>query len=275
MILAHNAGAVTVSHLLRQLYADIPTKRMSKLEIYTFGAAAVEFVTPLGGPPAEASTAGKHQVHAPKFGMEYPGPHIEHFAFSNDPFARMGVLHSVHEDLARRFCGSVFVLHCPGAAHHAPVASKNQVASTQSGKLFSKPTKIGSSSRPLMSLSDYMSCLFPEPALGQHTGSILDNLMTFDRSLAEKREFAALSKDPASHRTTSNERRASWTGLGATASGKNGNMDGVLGLEMARKGCKDCFGHRGRDVSRLGNYVATSSQLNDNVEKKSSWRRQS
>lgn len=248
---------------------------MSRLEIYTFGAAAVEFVTPLGGPPAEANSTGNKQIHAHGFGIEHPGPHIEHFAFSNDPFARMGVLRSVHEDLAGRFCGSIFVLHCPGAAHHAPATSRNQDTTGKLGKSLAKALNVGSSSRPLMSLGDYMSCLFPEPSLGQHTGSILDNVMTFDRNLAEKREFAALAKDPASHRTTSHERRTSWTGLGATASGKSGNMDGVLGLEMARKGCKDCKDHRGREVSRLVNYVGSPSQLIDNVEMKSSWRRQS
>lgn len=259
-----------MSHILRQLYADVSTCKMSKLEIYTFGAAAAEFVMPLGGPPARMNITGKHQVHAPEFGSEHPGPHIEHFAFSNDPFARMGVLRSVREDLTGRFCGSVFVLHCPGAAHHAPGASTGQKASSHAGKFFPVSSKSRLSSRPLMSLSDYVACLFPEPSLGQHTGSLLDSMMTFDRTLAEKREFAALAKNPASHRTTSSERRTSWTGLGATASGRNGTMDGVLGLEMVRKGCRDCSGHRGRDISRLVNYVGTHGQSSDVMEKETS-----
>lgn len=270
VILAHNVGAITTSQILRQLYADVPTDKMSKLEIYTFGAAAAEFVTPLGGPISDLKAHGK-QVHAPEFVTEHRGPHIEHFAFSNDPFAQMGVLHSVHEELAGRFCGSVFMLNCPGLAHHDAAAS-------QKGKETpaSRLTKAKSSSRPLMSLRDYMSCLFPDQtqpntssasnATGTSDRSILDDLMTIDRELAEKREFAALASDSSSHITKNGRKRLSWTGLGATANGMNRNMDGVVGLEMARKGCKDCTGHRGREVSRLVKYVCIPSHFNDNIE---------
>lgn len=80
--------------------------------------------------------------------------------------------------------------------------------------------------------------------------------MLIDRDLAEKREFAALAQHSASVRSKGGKKRLSWTGLGATAGAPaNGNMDGVVGLEMARKGCRDCQGHRGRDVSRLARYV--------------------
>lgn len=267
VILAHNVGAITMSQILRQLYADVPTDKMYKLEIYTFGAAAVEFVTPLGGPIPDSKAHGK-QVHAPEFVTEHRGPHIEHFAFSNDPFAQMGVLHSVHEELAGRFCGSVFMLNCSGLAHHEASASLNG-----KDRAAAKP-----SSRPLMSLMDYMSCLFPDQtqpitssasnATESSDRSILDDLMTIDRELAEKREFAALASDSASHITKTGRKRLSWTGLGATANGMNRNMDGVVGLEMARKGCKDCTGHRGREVSRLVKYVCIPSQFNDNIERK-------
>ncbi len=36
-------------------------------------------------------------------------------------------------------------------------------------------------------------------------------------------------------------------------------MDGVAGLEMARRGCRDCDGHRGREVSWLVRYVGAAS----------------
>lgn len=272
VILAHNVGAITISQILRQLYADVPTDKMSKLEIYTFGAAAVEFVTPLGGPIPDPKAHGK-QVHAPEFVTEHRGPHIEHFAFSNDPFAQMGVLHSVHEELAGRFCGSVFMLNCHGLAH-------DEASASVKGKdtPISRLTKAKPSSRPLMSLKDYMSCLFPDQtqpntASASHANessdrSILDDLMTIDRELAEKREFAALASDSASHIPKIGRKRLSWTGLGATANGMNRNMDGVVGLEMARKGCKDCTGHRGREVSRLVKYVCIPSQFNDNIERR-------
>lgn len=272
VILAHNTGAITISQVLRQLYADIPTEKLSKLEIYTFGAAAADFTTPLGGPPAESKKASGQQVHAPEFVTERRGPHIEHFAFANDPFARMGVLRSVRGDLDGRFCGSVFMLNCPGAAHHGPRVSQRTSMPNGTGKAVeAAPIKASSSSRPLMSLNDYMSCMFPDQsqstnsaastAPSQQHRSILDTLMYIDRDLAEKREFAALAKDSASHYHKGEKKRLSWTGLGATASGKNGNMDGVVGLEMARKGCKDCNGHRGREVSWLVRYVCIPSQF--------------
>ncbi|KAJ4393530.1 hypothetical protein N0V93_002742 [Gnomoniopsis smithogilvyi] len=268
VVLAHNVGAITMSQILRQLYADVPTERLSKLEIYTFGAAAVEFVTPLGGPIAETKTIGK-QVHAPEFVTERRGPHIEHFAFRNDPFALMGVIQSVHEDLAGRFCGSVFKLNNSGTDR------TDASASAKDKHEAAMRTEAKPSSRPLMSLKDYMSCLFPDQTQSHNSSassstdrSILDDLMTIDRELAEKREFTALASDSASHIVKKGKKRLSWTGLGATANGMDRNMDGVVGLEMARKGCKDCTGHRGREVSRLVKYVCIPSQFDDNMERK-------
>lgn len=314
VILAHNAGAVTVAQVLHQLYADIPADKMAKLEIYTFGAAAADFSIPLGGislPSGEMAMVSKkkaiglseqhysgrqqhQQVHAPELAATRRGPHIEHFAFTNDPFARMGVLRSVHEDLEGRFCGSVFELDCPGAAHHGRRLNRSKSSRTKS--------------RLMMSLNDYMSCLFPEYArtgagtpsspsspsssvssissrtsygprrrkhnhhrqdkedddyYNSNNGSILDSIMFIDRDLAEKREFAALAQHSASVRSKGGKKRLSWTGLGATAGAPaNGNMDGVVGLEMARKGCRDCQGHRGRDVSRLMRYVSPPASQN-------------
>lgn len=274
VILAHNVGAITVSQLLRQLYADVPTDKMSRLEIYTFGAAAVEFVIPLGGPIPEIKTIAK-QNHALEFVAEPRGPHIEHFAFWSDPFARMGVIRSVHEDLAGRFCGSVYMLSCPGMTHRGSCEPQQMDSpkETWTGRIIGLPTKVKASSRPLMSLNDYLSCLFPDKTQtkdsaastpsGQSTCSILDDLMIIDKDLAEKREFTALAKDSVSHMTKSGKKRLSWTRLGATAGGITSETDREVGLEMARKGCKDCVGHRGWDVSRLANYVCIPSQSND------------
>lgn len=269
MVLAHNTGAIAISQVLRQLYSDIPTEKLSQLEIYTFGAAALEFAMPLGGPSGESKKTNGQQIHSTGFMTERRGPHIEHFAFVSDPFARMGVLRSVQEDLEGRFCGSVFTLNCPGArAHHGPRVSNETDISHEARKAANTTsTKQKSSSRPLMSLHDYMSCLFPDQGASsmtppaQQNRSILDGLMHINRELAEKREFAALAKDSASHHTKMGKKRLSWTGLGATANGMNGNMDGVVGLEMARKGCKDCSGHRGREVSWLVRYVCIPTQF--------------
>lgn len=267
VVLAHNAGAVAVSQVLHQLYADLSADRMTKLEVYTFGAAAADFSMPLSGIRSRSDKKQKpkrkaggsvgsseqhpsshhgrqqqqqqHQVHAPDLAATRRGPHVEHFAFRNDPFARMGVLCSVHEDLEGRFCGSVFELDCPGAAHHGLPRQEQRLRQTKSSR------------QVMISLSDYMTCLFPED--DHHGSSILDTRMLVDRDLAEKREFAALAQHSASVRSKGGKKRLSWTGLGATvgAPANQGNMDGVAGLEMARKGCRDCQGHRGRDVSQL------------------------
>ncbi|KAL1846855.1 hypothetical protein Daus18300_014140 [Diaporthe australafricana] len=263
VVLAHNSGAICASQVLRQLYSDISTDKISKLEIYTFGAAATEFVTPLGGGASAApvvssdSSSKKHvtgqqqhqQMHAAGV-AEAREPHIEHFAFANDPLARMGVLRSVREDLEGRFCGGVFVLNCPGAAHHGADTAARKIAPG-----------------PMMSMVDYMSCLFPQQQQQHASGSsssILDCMMAIDRDTAEKREFAAMANQNNSNCSGGNKsrtKRLSWTGLGATANGMKGNMDGVVGLEMARMGCRECEGHRGREVSRLVKYVGFQGQL--------------
>lgn len=54
----------------------------------------------------------------------------------------------------------------------------------------------------------------------------------------------------------------SWSDLAAASGGMNGGVGvkngvsvGMAGLEMARRGCKDCTGHRGWEVTRLVRYV--------------------
>lgn len=267
VVLAHNSGAICASQILRQLYADVSPDKMSKLEVYTFGAAATDFVTPLGGTVASAvaeskKLAGQQQMHAAGV-MESREPHIEHFAFVNDPLARMGVLRSVREDLEGRFCGGVFVLNCPGSMHHR-------------GEMNARNT----ASPPMMSMMNYMSCLFPEQqqeqnsntsgntTMGRQCSSILDCMMTIDRDTAEKREFAAMANQNNSNSSEKRTKRLSWTGLGATANGMKGSMDGVVGLEMARMGCRECEGHRARDVSRLARYVSFSSRYSASMDRR-------
>ncbi|KAL8329643.1 hypothetical protein RB597_005087 [Gaeumannomyces tritici] len=112
----------------RRLCADLPHARLSHLEVYTFGAAADEFVVPLGGgrdggstsPAAATNNNGTNGSVLPQSAAEFMarrgGPHIEHFAHARDPFARLGVLRSVREDLSGRFCGGVFVINAPGVS---------------------------------------------------------------------------------------------------------------------------------------------------------------
>ncbi|KAL8423748.1 hypothetical protein RB596_003821 [Gaeumannomyces avenae] len=136
VILAHNRGSLAASRVLSRLCADLPHARLSRLEVYTFGAAADEFVVPLGGgrdgggstsAAAAAAAAATNNNNngtngsvlpqsAAEFMARRGGPHIEHFAHARDPFARLGVLRSVREDLSGRFCGGVFIINAPGVS---------------------------------------------------------------------------------------------------------------------------------------------------------------
>ncbi|KUI69438.1 hypothetical protein VM1G_05366 [Cytospora mali] len=230
VILAHNTGAVCASHILRQLCADIPVEKISKLEVYTFGAAATDFAMPLSNNVLAATVvadaafkkpSSQHMQHLHAAGVfEHRKPHIEHYAFASDPFARMGVLRSVREELEGRFCGGVFVLNWPGANEGARAG------------MIRSPC-------PLMSMGDYMSCLFPQQnttasETGRQCGSIMDCLMNIDRDVAEKREFAAMANHTASTRADKSK-RLSWTGLGATANGMNVVLIGVLSKLLAQE----------------------------------------
>lgn len=256
VVLAHGAGAVLVAPTLSRLCADIPAEKLAKLEIYTFGAASREFVVPLGERKEKKTTStvvSRRDGTAPE---DRRGPHIEHFAFVSDPLAQLGILRTIYRNFDVRFCGDIFVLRnhprsslSPRARHHHHLI------------------------RPTGQLSDYLCALFPTSLLGCcDTGrpSVLDYVMGVDRDTAEKRELAALeayaetkrSRD-IGHRKT----RRSWTGLGATVgvgipkNGNDGVIEGVAGLQMARKGCRDYEGHRGRDVSRLAAHVRCGDMM--------------
>lgn len=238
-VLAHTTGSLPLATALTRLSGDIQPEKLSKLEIYTFGAASREFATPLGETKKPSPVVGGPRYDEPI--VEERGPHIEHFAFSHDAFAKMGVLRAVQRDLEGRFCGGVFVVH---AQHKSFAGGPKQAQRYQ--------------------LTDYLAALFPNsmPTADSAPGrsSILDYVMSIDRETAERRELAAMASYAEAKRSSRKEsRRTSWTGLGATtdmaSNLKNGVMDGVVGLEMARRGCRECDGHRGREVSRLSDYV--------------------
>ncbi|KAH6675257.1 hypothetical protein F5X68DRAFT_224340 [Plectosphaerella plurivora] len=246
-VIAHTTGSLPLVAALTRLSADIQPEKLSKLEIYTFGCAAREFAAPLGETKKPSPVVGGPRYDEPV--VEERGPHIEHFAFSNDPFAKLGVLHAVNRDHEARFCGGVFVIN-------------------PKHKSFAGGLKEAQECR----LNDYLTALFPNsmPTADSAPGrsSILDYVMSIDRETAEKRELAAMAAYAEAKASTRKEnRRRSWTGLGATvgydiaSNLKNGVMDGVVGLEMARRGCRECDGHRGREVSRLADYVRNNMGL--------------
>ncbi|KAF6838336.1 hypothetical protein CPLU01_02448 [Colletotrichum plurivorum] len=226
-VLAHNNGTLPVAQVLARLCADVHPDKLSKLEIYTFGAAASEFVIPLGE---------SRRSRFDEAVVDERGPHIEHFAYANDPFAQMGVLRSVNKKFDGRFCGGVYVIH-----NQIPQPSGHWIPDQ----------------RPLMLLTDYLSALFPDPSSPSSPSSLLDYVMIIDRDTAERRELAAMANHAQTKRTRKDNRRLSWTGLGATVGGKNGVMDGVHGLETVRKWCRETDGHRGREVSWLYKHVQT------------------
>jgi hypothetical protein len=244
VVLAHNDGAVIVSQAVTQLCADLPSEKLRNLQIYTFGAAAGEFMMPLGDmamepEPAHQSGDGSSARH---------GIHVEHFAMISDPFAQMGVLQSVRQDMQGRFCGSVFILNDNNSNTPSPKKPRRRVMPPCSG----------------LRIEDYLMALFPTqmmPDTPSHPESplrrnALDSVMAIDRDCAEKREIAAMSSYHAASQAKKGGKRLSWTGLAAVAGQRNGMNAGMVALEMARKGCRNCDGHKGREISWLARYVA-------------------
>ncbi|KAK3991511.1 hypothetical protein QBC44DRAFT_286720 [Cladorrhinum sp. PSN332] len=265
VIMCHNDSCVLVSQAVSQLYCDLPSEKMRKLEIYTFGSAASEFMLPAGESMMESSPM--HPNNGSDLHMmdnERKGVHVEHFAMVNDPFAQMGVLQSVRQNMNGRYCGGVFVM--------------NDMTMMKNGKMMATDKTMADSKMMIpmipcsgLMMEDYMVALFPAQmmmCMGSSASSastcrsMMDNSMIIDRDCAEKREIAAMSNyHAASHPMKKGGKRLSWTGLAAGAGQKNGMSAGMIGLEMARKGCKGCDGHKGREVSWLMRYMAMGNGM--------------
>jgi hypothetical protein len=246
VVLCHNDSAVLVSQAVTQLCADLPSDKLAKLEIYTFGAAASEFVMPLGDSNMEWDPAQQ----SPDQTNKRRGVYVEHFALTSDPFAQMGVLQSVRQNMDGRFCGSVFIMN----------DDKTPTPTSQtSTHLKRMPTCSG------LSMEDYLTALFPSQMTPGTTSttprsSVLDSVVAVDRDCAEKREIAAMSNYYAASQARKGGKRLSWTGLAAMAGQRNGVNAGMVGLETARKGCRNCEGRRGREITWLMRYVAVEGK---------------
>lgn len=241
VVLCHSDSAIIASQAVAQLCADLPTEKLHKLEIYTFGAAASEFVMPLGDMNMEPEPA--HQTG--ELARESLGIHIEHFAMASDPFAQIGVLQSVRQNMQGRFCGSVFILN---DTNDTPASQKPGIRTmTRCSGLM---------------MEEYLMALFPNQMTQCNNTntkmtcrSVLDSVMTIDRDCAEKREIAAMSNYHAASHGKKSGKRLSWTGLATMAGQRNGMNAGMVALEMARRGCKNCDGHKGREISWLVRYA--------------------
>jgi len=113
VLIGHSQGGIIISLALDQLFSELSTEMMSKLEVYTFGSAASHFSNPLR---SLSATFDRESVPPPKVHFEESVPavqnviqHIEHYANELDMIPRWGVLHCVREILENRYAGSVFV----------------------------------------------------------------------------------------------------------------------------------------------------------------------
>ncbi|KAK3682280.1 hypothetical protein B0T22DRAFT_501738 [Podospora appendiculata] len=261
VVLSHNHSAILLSQCVAMLCADMPADKLCKLEIYTFGSAACEFMMPLG-----ESNMEPEPHHHPE--MQTAGAtdrkciHVEHFAMMNDPFARMGVLQGVRSNMESRYCGGVFIMN------------NNMMMMPESMPMMMQMMQMPMACSGLM-MEDYMMAMFPAQMMmmmmmgntapstaSAMPHSVFDAVMHIDRDCAEKREIAAMSSYHSASRmkkggsgNSGSSKRLSWTGLATTAGHKNGISAGMVGLEMARKGCQNCAGHKGREVSWLSRYI--------------------
>ncbi|KAI1208642.1 uncharacterized protein F4807DRAFT_144620 [Annulohypoxylon truncatum] len=226
-ILAHHTGALDVSWLLARLCSDFPSgTQLSKLQVFTFGAASIEMTLPLGR---------SHQQSE-----ENPGPtapSVTHFAFTDDPFAQVGVLLGIRQRLEGRFVGSLYTIH------------KTAQVSTRSYLL---PGNCH------YSFDDYLDALVPN---GDPHAGVLGQVCKVDRELSEMRELAALAQSVPNERLRTRRTRLSWTALGAIASStSNGHKDhddmaGPYSLEEVRKKVKSLEGMRGYEDNPFADAV--------------------
>ncbi|KAI1453004.1 hypothetical protein F4805DRAFT_398343 [Annulohypoxylon moriforme] len=226
-ILAHNTGALDISWLLARLCSDFPCgSHLSKLQIFTFGAASIEMTSPLGRAYQQTE--------------ENPSPTsplVTHFAFTDDPFAQFGVLLGIRQRLEGRFVGSLYTIH---RAVQAPTRYC----------LFPRDCHY--------TFDDYLNALVPNG--DPHTG-VLGQICKVDRELSEMRELAALAQSVTNERLRTRRTRLSWTALGAIANSTSSghkDHDGMAGpysLEEVRKKVKSLEGLRGYESNLFADAV--------------------
>lgn len=238
--ICHNDGAVLVSQAVTQLCADLSPERLDKLEVYTFGAATSEFVVP---PRNTITPIESKPVRQNGDRIKYQlGIHLEHFAMQSDPFAQMGVLQSVRQDM-ERLCGSVFILN-----------HTNHPKFQECSREVAKWACLG------LAMEKYLAAFFPAQMVPESTAAThhsgLNAGVAIDRKFAEKGEVTVMGNYHAASPVKNGGKRLSWMGLAATVKLKNGMSADMAGLEMARKACEKSIGSRGPEISRLARYVA-------------------
>lgn len=227
-ILAHNTGALDVSWLLSRLCADFPPgDRLGKLQVFTFGAASIEMTLPLGNVSYQRIEDDSGSLF----------PLITHFAFTDDPFAQIGVLLGIRQRLEGRFVGSLYTIHTTTL-----VSAKSRLLPRSRRYTF----------------DDYLNALLPD---GSPRHGVLSQVCKIDRELSEMRELAALAQSVTNERLRTRRERLSWTALGAmantTSNGYGGRDDRSqpFSLEEVRKEGRSLEGLRGYENNPLVNAV--------------------
>ncbi|KAI2633254.1 hypothetical protein GGS26DRAFT_75686 [Hypomontagnella submonticulosa] len=219
-ILAHHTGALDVSWLLARLCADFPPgKRLSKLQVFTFGAASIEMTLPLG-------------VSEDDPAILYPL--VTHFAFADDPVAQIGVLLGIRQRLEGRFIGSLYTIH------------SMDTASTKS-RLLPRDRHY--------TLNDYLDALLPG---GDPRAGVLHQVCKIERELSEMRELAALAQSVTNERLRTRRTRLSWNTIAnGVPDGSKGHDDmaRLFSLEEVRERGKSLKGMRGFENNPLANAV--------------------
>lgn len=222
-IIAHNTGALDVSWLLSRLCADLPAgRRLSKLQVFTFGAASVEVALPLGKAHPQSDSDSS---------LLYPD--VTHFAFTDDPMAQIGVLYGVRQRLEGRFVGNLYTIHTttsdlPRGYHYT--------------------------------LEDYLDALLPDG--NPRTGVLglvckIDRELCEMRELA-----ALVRSVPNEHLRTRDIKRRSWTALGMVADKRDhGDMAGPLSLEDVSRKARSLDGLRGYEDNLLAEAVRNKYRL--------------
>ncbi|KAI0379044.1 hypothetical protein F5Y04DRAFT_139605 [Hypomontagnella monticulosa] len=218
-ILAHHTGALDISWLLARLCADFPPgERLSKLQVFTFGAASIEMALPLG-------------IGEDDSALSYPL--VTHFAFTDDPVAQIGVLLGIRRRLEGRFVGSLYTIH------------SMDTASAKSRLLFRDRH---------YTFNDYLDALFPD---GDPRTGVLNQVCKIERELSEMRELAALAQSITNERLRTRRTRLSWNTIGGRISngsscGKgHDDMARLFSLEEVRERGKSLEGTKGFENNPL------------------------
>jgi hypothetical protein len=119
VFIAHSQGGLLASHILDDLYTDLAETDLRKLEVYTFGSAALHFKNPPGShnPPPNSLAALTFKDHLLIHNPPNPRAvsHMEHYCNEFDMVTTWGALSS-SESPGTAFLGDVFVAE--GATGH-------------------------------------------------------------------------------------------------------------------------------------------------------------